>query len=626
MVEMGGLAVVFDCRKSAHHIVRKRSLQVIEALVLPSRPASSTSDHKDGIDRYSDEMLRGICGYLCIQPRDVAESAGCLLMRLSRMAAGTGDMWEALRRDPSEPFRIDSRHPDHRYYNGLRLLFLILKDSTVASGVLSNVPAVSAAAAQELASSRFFGNESSASADMWRRSTSAGNFQPKPPRSVSASYSGNIVGNISSLGSMGSTSGGRTVLYKSLKYDSHDYSTVGSVGFSALEALWAPLASAEHSKSAVDGLLREGFLETLASIFEHRQGLMVAEEDRLLLKTLTRTIVGSSSSAEGLLPPDIFGQALSLLQDQSRVEPFCWLDAAQMIELTRSCKYLRLEPATVLTKQGETANSGFLVISGALEMQHHVDTSNTTSELGRLEKGHLFGMCALMLGQTRSATLTVADESPAEVLEISFESLSLLIHDSRLSSRTFIAQYIPYVKANQKADLRVGYNDDDCPLLADARQILCSQSRRGVMSASNCLPRLLQVLLASMPNLGKFQEPLKIDVDVQTQATLIVVHYVTKFPYAPKVYRSGLVLPMLRLLSSSEPSVARNAATVVEGLVCMYICECIYLWECMWFYLYMSSSSATFRLHACVCCLMPGPLDLYVVYPYLVCISTFNRS
>ena len=40
----------------------------------------------------------------------------------------------------------------------------------------------------------------------------------------------------------------RALLYKSPKYDSHDYSTVGSVGYSALESLWAPLASNDHSK------------------------------------------------------------------------------------------------------------------------------------------------------------------------------------------------------------------------------------------------------------------------------------------------------------------------------------------------------------------------------------------
>jgi hypothetical protein len=53
----------------------------------------------------------------------------------------------------------------------------------------------------------------------------------------------------------------KSVLYTSQRYDSNDYSTVGSVGYSALEALWAPLTSAENSKAAIEGLLRDGFLE-----------------------------------------------------------------------------------------------------------------------------------------------------------------------------------------------------------------------------------------------------------------------------------------------------------------------------------------------------------------------------
>ena len=129
------------------------------------------------------------------------------------------------------------------------------------------------------------------------------------------------------------------------------------------------------------------------------------------------------------------------------------------------------------------------------------------------------------------------------------------------------AEYIAHVKqAGQKAGVRVAFDEEDEALLPSARQVLCCQCRRGIMASQHFLPRLLQVLLASMPEVGKFQTPLKLDVEVQTQATLIALHFVSKFPYALTVYRSGMVVPILRLMSSRVSNVSRNASSVIEGL------------------------------------------------------------
>ena len=181
-----------------------------------------------------------------------------------------------------------------------------------------------------------------------------------------------------------------------------------------------------------------------------------------------------------------------------------------------------------------------------------------------------------MLGEKRSATLTVVHDGPAEVLEVSFASLTLLVHASR-EPCSFAAQYVAHVRGvGQRAGIRVALGDEDEALLPCARQVLRAQCRRGIMACQYGLPRLLQVLLASMQELSKFQTPLKLDVEVQTQATLITLHLVTKFPYALTVYRSGIVVPILRLLSSRVFNVSRNAASVIEGLTMnQEVCDAI---------------------------------------------------
>ena len=80
LVDVNGIDILFESRSSPYEIVRKRGLEVMEALLLRS--------DRDVLDRFSDHILVGICKYLTVKPREVAQSAGRLLMRLSRLATG----------------------------------------------------------------------------------------------------------------------------------------------------------------------------------------------------------------------------------------------------------------------------------------------------------------------------------------------------------------------------------------------------------------------------------------------------------------------------------------------------------------------------------------------------------
>ena len=130
-----------------------------------------------------------------------------------------------------------------------------------------------------------------------------------------------------------------------------------------------------------------------------------------------------------------------------------------MQDLTKSGKYLKLGAGAILSKQGQDVHSALLVLKGEVRMERRVETCNRTSELGALKAGQLYGalqracaraeyhtrtkmlaagacahskthahltrghgvgMNALLLGQTRSATLTVMEHGPAELLEVSF--------------------------------------------------------------------------------------------------------------------------------------------------------------------------------------------------------------
>ena len=323
----------------------------------------------------------------------------------------------------------------------------------------------------------------------------------------------------------------------------------------------------DATQAAVDGLVREGLLHTIAEIFADRHGLQVQDEDRLLLRTIARSISGTAPAADGVVPPAQQLRLLHIIESKHELEPFNWLTHDQMRQLVRTAKHVKYEPGRVVTKQGDDDESALIVLSGSLSMHRHVDASNASSDLGRLEEGHMFGMQALLLGEPRSATLTTVDDStPAEIIEITFASLALLADDDTPAALAVAQRYLELVSRNHNNN-RVGQGEEDSALLCSAHQILCAQARRGIVAVSQCFPRLVQVLLDSMPTLSKYERALKVDVDVQTQITQIMLYLTTKFPFALQVYQSGLVVPLLRLLSSPEATVARNATGVMEGLL-----------------------------------------------------------
>ena len=65
------------------------------------------------------------------------------------------------------------------------------------------------------------------------------------------------------------------------------------------------------------------------------------------------------------------------------------------------------------------------------------------------------------------------------------------------------------VRIQRHCTIRALSSDQNEALLPSSQEVLCSQARRGLIAASACLPQILQVLLASMPNIGKYQDSLK---------------------------------------------------------------------------------------------------------------------
>ncbi len=75
-----------DVCNSPHHLIRKRGLEVIEALQLHQKERAFAKTPGNGsefmFNRCSDAMLCGICGYFTTQPRELAAAAGKLRMLL----------------------------------------------------------------------------------------------------------------------------------------------------------------------------------------------------------------------------------------------------------------------------------------------------------------------------------------------------------------------------------------------------------------------------------------------------------------------------------------------------------------------------------------------------------------
>ena len=83
LIEADGVRLLFRCRHSPHVNVRKSGIKTIEMLLLQcAQMAPDSKDPTHVLDCYSDEVLCNISAYLLVQPREVGESAGRLLVQV----------------------------------------------------------------------------------------------------------------------------------------------------------------------------------------------------------------------------------------------------------------------------------------------------------------------------------------------------------------------------------------------------------------------------------------------------------------------------------------------------------------------------------------------------------------
>lgn len=82
LLDMGGLEYLFNCRLHAQPAVQQHAIDVIQGLLLPEFGGGEGcgSEVKRvllGLDRFSDFVLVGLCGFMTVSPSCVAESAVC---------------------------------------------------------------------------------------------------------------------------------------------------------------------------------------------------------------------------------------------------------------------------------------------------------------------------------------------------------------------------------------------------------------------------------------------------------------------------------------------------------------------------------------------------------------------
>ena len=72
-----------------------------------------------------------------------------------------------------------------------------------------------------------------------------------------------------------------------------------------------------------------------------------------------------------------------------------------------------------IVKQGDEANTAFLILSGSLEVQ--IDGK----KVGKMESGEIFGELSLILGESRKASIKAI--SPSEIIEINKTALEAIL-------------------------------------------------------------------------------------------------------------------------------------------------------------------------------------------------------
>ena len=95
-----------------------------------------------------------------------------------------------------------------------------------------------------------------------------------------------------------------------------------------------------------------------------------------------------------------------------------------------SLKKRRILPDQFIVKQGDKANTAFLILSGSLEVQ--IDGK----KVGKMESGEIFGELSLILGENRKASIKAI--SPSEIIEINKTALEAILLSSNIELHKMI--------------------------------------------------------------------------------------------------------------------------------------------------------------------------------------------
>ncbi|MAI28810.1 MAG: hypothetical protein CMP38_01240 [Rickettsiales bacterium] len=92
----------------------------------------------------------------------------------------------------------------------------------------------------------------------------------------------------------------------------------------------------------------------------------------------------------------------------------------------------RILPDEYVFKQGDSGNTAFLIISGALNVE--IDGK----KVGKMESGEIFGELSLILGEERKASIKAI--LPTEIIEIKKNALEAILLSSNIELHKVIQQ------------------------------------------------------------------------------------------------------------------------------------------------------------------------------------------
>jgi len=344
----------------------------------------------------------------------------------------------------------------------------------------------------------------------------------------------------------------KTILYRSMKYDSTEKDASSSIGRHLLLAFWTLIApSNDNQRTCIEALVREGAHEVLAQVLQEREGEIVEEDDVLCLRCLSRMSMALSAHGTNLVDPNRIPIVMLMLKDQQHAEPFCWLEEETLQQMIRCCRFQRKEANSILARQEDEETSCFLIVSGGVRVISSVKTSSKMNELTTLKGGHLFGKSSMMRGEARNATLLVQEE--AEILEISLASFLLAV--TQFSSGQVKRKVL---QTMLKEGLHPNRRQEKV-FFCRKEEVLQAQSRRGIFCLQAALVRILQILLQRMPRVSKFEEQLKTDDEVQNSVCVLLTHAGLLSENSVLAVKRGFMVPVMKLLFASSSSISKNA-------------------------------------------------------------------